>query len=68
MGHHYEEWLDGQAVDLNKQVAELKSQLESCRKSNASLRKQLEAHRRDESRRFRDQQDYVPYGDDDYDR
>lgn len=68
MGHHYEEWLDDQAVDLSKQVAELNCQLESCRKNNSSLRRQLEASHRDEARRFRQQQDYVPYGDDDYDR
>lgn len=53
---------------LEKQVVELNCQLESCRKNNASLQRQLEASKRDEARRFRQQQDYVPYGDDDYDR
>jgi hypothetical protein len=56
------------ATWLEERVAELNCQLDSCRKNNSSLRRQLEASHRDEARRFRQQQDYVPYGDDDYDR
>ena len=57
----YVEWLE-------EQLAELNCQLETCRKRAALLRKQQEAQQRAAARRFRDQADFVPYGDDDYDR
>jgi hypothetical protein len=57
----YVEWLE-------QQMAELNCQLEACRKQRASLRKTQEAQRQAAARRFRDQSDYVPYGEDEYDR
>jgi hypothetical protein len=46
----------------------LEQQVASLRCSNTTLRKQLEAQRREESRRLRDAHDYMEYPDDDYDR
>ena len=59
--------LDCVAEDY-KLISELQEKLEASQKANAALRKRLESYQKESSRRYREQQDYLPYEDDPYDR
>jgi hypothetical protein len=51
---------------LEQKVAELNRQFKLLSQSNASLRQQIFSMQVAESRRWRWDQDHVPYGDDEY--
>ena len=51
---------------LEQKVAELNRQFKLLSQSNASLRQQIFSMQAAESRRWRWDQDHVPYGDDEY--
>ncbi len=47
-----------------QEIEELKKQIEQLRKSNKSLRAKLAAYQRSANRQYRNNQDYLPYDDD----
>lgn len=47
-----------------QEIEELKKQVEQLRKNNKTLRAKLAAYQRSANRQYRNNQDYLPYDDD----